>query len=223
MTVTVTSSAPLTLHDYQHELVTAARAAVGRSQSAAIVLPTGAGKTVVAGDIARRCLALGGDVLLLVHRRELVRQSLDTLHEAVPDIEVGVQAAGWPSKPWARLQVASIQTLARRDFARPFRLVIVDECHHTRAPTWAKVLERWPDAARIGLTATPERLDGKGLGEHFAEMVLGPNIQQLVERGYLAPTRTLTIPTGLSVLTTNRAGESRSDSEIFHQSRRRSR
>ena len=77
-------------------------------------------------------------------------------------------------------------------------LVVIDEAHHARAKTWETVLEaRWPNAKRIGLTATPERLDGKGLGEHFAEMVMGPTIPELVAVGSLAPSRTLRIPSSL--------------------------
>ena len=93
------------------------------------------------------------------------------------------------------LQVGMVQSIARRSYSVDPSLVIIDEAHHARAKTWEKVLATWPNAAKlIGLTATPQRLDGKGLGEHFAEMVLGPNIPDLVEQGYLAPCRILTLP-----------------------------
>ena len=184
--------------DYQLAAIEELRRACQRSGSALYRLPTGAGKTIVFAGIAQRAAARGKVTLLLVHRRELVRQAVDTLTEAVPGIPIGVEAAGWPSMPWARLQVASIQTLARRGALRfTPDLVGVDEAHHCRAPTWAKVLDRWPGVWRIGLTATPERLDGRGLGEHFAEMVHGPEIAELVAAGHLAPCRTLTIPSSL--------------------------
>ena len=170
------------------------------------MLPTGAGKTVVAGEIARLASAKGSRTLLLVHRRELVKQSVATLEEACDGLDVGVEAAGWPSMPWAPLQVGMVQSINRRKNDLNPNLVIVDEAHHARAKTWTNVLERWPRAKLIGLTATPERLDGKGLGEHFGTMVLGPSIQQLVENidpatgiPYLAPCRTMTIPVGLSL------------------------
>ena len=149
--------------------------------------------------------------MFLVHRRELVRQAVDTLTEAIPDVDIGVEAAGWPSKPWAPLQVGSIQSLARRTFRGRFRVVFVDEAHHCRAPTWEKVLDYWPDAWRIGLTATPERSDGKGLGQHFDVIVEGPSIRELVDGRYLAPTKTLTVPTSLkpSDARTDRHGEYR--------------
>ena len=214
--MTVTAPAALRLYPFQERMVAETRAALAEHGSAVLVLPTGGGKTIVAADIAQRAVARGSPVLMLVHRRELVRQAVDTLSEAVPHVEIGVEAAGWASKPWAPLQVASIQSLARRDrFVRPFRVVVVDECHHCRAPTWAKVLERWPDAWRIGLTATPERLDGKGLREHFETMVVGPNIRELVAEGYLAPTRTLTIPSGLrpEAMRLTRNGDVRGDDQ----------
>ena len=184
------------LRDYQQEDVGRLRQAVNRSGSVVYVLPTGGGKTVVAGEIARLAAAKGSPTLFLVHRRELVKQASSTLKDAVPGTPIGIEAAGWPRNPWALLQVGSVQTVVRRDVRKP-KLIIVDEAHHARAKTWEVVLDRWPRAKRIGLTATPERLDGKGLGEHFAEMVLGPTIPELVEDGHLAPCRVLRIPSGL--------------------------
>ena len=125
--------------------------------------------------------------MILVHRRELIRQTVATLRKHVTGVAVGVEAAGWPSVPWAPLQVGGVQSVVRRPNIRTPDLVIVDEAHHVRAATWEKVLARWPNAAVVGLTATPQRLDGKGLGEHFREMVTGPTIQELVAEGYLAP------------------------------------
>ena len=184
------------LRDYQHTDVGNIRAAIIRSGSVVYVLPTGAGKTVVASEIARLAADKGSQTLFLVHRRELVKQAVDTLTDAVPDVRIGVEASGFPQLPWAKLQVGMVQSIARRTIAKP-DLVIVDEAHHTRASTWTKVLDRWPQAKRIGLTATPERLDGRGLGTHFNEMVLGPTIKDLVAVGSLAPSRTLRIPSAL--------------------------
>ena len=169
------------------------RAAVTAHRSALYQLPTGGGKTVVAGEIARRAALKGASTMLIVHRRELVEQSLRTLREYVPGVPVGVEAAGWPSLPWAPLQVGMVQSIVRRKQVQTPDLVIVDEAHHVRASTWERVLARWPKARRVGLTATPERLDGKGLREHFAAMVQGPTIPELVGMKCLAPTKTLRI------------------------------
>ena len=135
--------------------------------------------------------------MFLVHRRELVKQTVDTLYETVPRAQIGTIVAGQMDMPWLPLQVGMVQTIVRRPKVANYDLIIIDEAHHARASSWEKVLNMWPKAKRIGLTATPERLDGKGLGEHFAEMVLGPTIPELVDMGWLAPTKVLRIPSGL--------------------------
>ena len=203
----------MTLRPYQQDAVARLRDAVTRYGSAVYVLPTGGGKTVVAAEIARRAHAKGSRTLLLVHRRELVAQAVATLAEACPGVSVGVEAAGWPAQPWADLQVGMVQSINRRAHTARPDLVIVDEAHHARAATWEKVLARWPGVPRIGLTATPERLDGKGLAEHFGNIVLGPTIDNLVEAGYLAPTRTLRVPSGLALagVRTTKNGDYRAD------------
>ena len=182
------------LRDYQTAAVGELQAAVNRSRTAVYTLPTGGGKTVVGGELARIAATYDSGTLFLVHRRELVKQAVETLEEYCPGLSIGVEAPGWPSIPWATLQVAMVQSLNRRKHKLPVKLVVVDEAHHVRAKTWENVLARYQHAALVGLTATPERLDGKGLGEFFAELILGPSIPELVERGDLAPCRTLTLP-----------------------------
>ena len=185
------------------------REAVRSHGSVVYVCPTGSGKTVVAAEMARLASKNGKRTLLLVHRRELVKQAVLTLAEACPGLTVGVEAAGWPSSPWAQLQVGMVQSIARRPYTVLPDLVIIDEAHHARASTWEKVLSLWPNAARVGLTATPQRLDGKGLGEHFSTMVLGPSIHELVDDGWLAPSLTLRIPSDLDLtgVRTDKNGE----------------
>lgn len=163
-------------------------------------LPTGAGKTHVAGMLSTRLRADGGKMLVLVHRRELVDQSCRTLDRAGLGGEYGVIQSGRPPSPWAPIQVASVFTLAKRleQYARiDFQMIVIDECHHAKARTWERILQRWPRAWHLGLTATPGRLDGKPLGDLFEKIIAGPNIGQLVQRKYLAPTEMLWIPQGL--------------------------
>lgn len=192
-------TAPLTLYPFQTELVNEARASATAGRHPLITVATGAGKTVVAANIAKRAADLGSSTLFVVHRRELVKQTVATLRKAVgDDFPMGIIAAGFNELPWARLQVASVQTLIRRDLSQLNPdLIIFDEAHHMRASTWELIPLRWPDAIRLGLTATPVRRDGKGLGEHYDDLVLGPPMAELVHGGYLAPTLTLTIPSGL--------------------------
>jgi superfamily II DNA or RNA helicase len=78
-----------------------------------------------------------------------------------------------------------------RDF---FQLVIIDEAHHSNAGTWAKVLDHFQSAHVLGVTATPIRLDGRGLGEHYQAMVEGPSAAWLTDNGYLASARVLAPP-----------------------------
>ena len=210
MTITAIAR-PSTARDYQLRAVDELREAVRRHKSAVYVLPTGGGKTLVAGLIAQRATERGGQVMLVVHRRELVRQAVDTLTEFVPGMAIGVEAPGWPSMPWAPLQICMVQSMVRRGHVARMRpsIVIWDEAHHVRASTWERAMSWWPGVPSLGLTATPERLDGKGLGAHFGMMVEGPSIQRLVSDGWLAPCRTLTVPTSLDLtgLTQNRSGE----------------
>lgn len=199
------------LRDYQETAVVQLREAIKLYGSAVYVLSTGAGKTVVAGMIAQRVTAKGGQIMLVVHRKELVRQAIDTLQEVMPDLQVGVEAPGWTSIPWAPLQVGTIQSMVRRPHVASMRptVVIFDEAHHARASTWEQVVAWWPKTPRIGLTATPERLDGKGLSTHFGSMIEGPPMYELVKEGWLAPCRTLTIPININLegIKPNSAGE----------------
>ena len=209
--MTTTLAQPSTARDYQTQAVDELREAVRRHTSAVYVLPTGGGKTVVAGLIAQLATARGGQVMLVVHRRELVKQAVETLMKFVPGLALGVEAPGWPSMPWAPLQICMVQSMVRRDHVARMKptIVIWDEAHHVRASTWEKALAWWPGVPSLGLTATPERLDGKGLGAHFGAMVEGPTIQRLVSDGWLAPCRTLTVPSSLDLsgLTRNKSGE----------------
>lgn len=186
----------MSLYDFQTADVARLRTSVVQHRSAVYVLPTGGGKTVVAGEIARGAAAKGTQTLLTVHRRELVQQAARTLQEACPGLDIGYIAAGLPETPWAPMQIGMVQTLARRDTTIRPGLIVVDEAHHVRAATWERVLERWPDVPRVLLTATPERLDGKGLGEAAAVMVEGPSIRELVAMQRLAPVRVLQVPEG---------------------------
>jgi DNA repair protein RadD len=156
------------------------------------VLPTGAGKTVCFSHIAQSAARKGNRVLIAVHRQELLDQACRSL-----PMPHGVIAANRAMDLSAAVQVASVQTLARRLHKLPrdfFQLVIIDEAHHSNAGTWAKVLDHFHQAHLLGVTATPIRLDGRGLGEHYQAMVEGPSAAWLTDNGYLAPARVLAPP-----------------------------
>jgi superfamily II DNA or RNA helicase len=149
-----------------------------------VQLPTGGGKTVIAATVAAGAHGKGRRVMFLVHRDELVRQTARTFADF--GIPHGLIAAGHPT-PDALVSVASVQTLARRlDRVPEPALLFVDEAHHAVAGTWGRILAAWPNAFVIGLSATPERLDGRGLGDVFQHMVTGPSTADLIASGYLS-------------------------------------
>jgi superfamily II DNA or RNA helicase len=149
-----------------------------------LVAPTGSGKTVIFSYVTANAAAKGNRTLVLVHRAELLNQT----HAALSQLEVphGLIAAGKTADHSHLTQVASVQTLIRRlDHVRPPDLIVIDEAHHATAGAWATVLARWPNARVLGVTATPQRLDGKGLGEVFDDLIRGPEVTKLIEGGYL--------------------------------------
>ena len=187
-----------TLRPYQLQAVAEIRQAYqARHRSVLFVLPTGGGKTVLFSHITRETAARGNRVCILVHRAELLRQasaSLDAL-----DVPHGLIAANRSMDLSRPVQVASVQTLARRLHHIPpdfFNLLVIDEAHHSNAGTWARVLEHCRAARVLGVTATPIRCDGRGLGEWYSAMVLGPTPAELTEAGFLAPARVLAPPIG---------------------------
>lgn len=151
-----------------------------------IVLPTGGGKTVVGASIIRSATEKGSRVLFLAHRRELIQQTADKLNRF--GVRHGVIMAGERQALQHPVQVASIQTLARRrDALKAVDLIFFDEAHHAAAGTYTDVLAWYPQARVVGLTATPWRLDGRGLADIFDAHVLVRSPRELKEEGFLVP------------------------------------
>jgi superfamily II DNA or RNA helicase len=177
------------LRDYQQAAIDRARNALANGARAiCLVCPTGGGKTVIGSDIVRRTVERGGRALWLAHRTELVDQAAGTLERL--GLRVGAIAAGSqrPPNPYAPVQVASIQTLLARAEARPRATVVVfDECHHAASDTYSTLLGAYSDSVRIGLTATPERGDGRGLGNMFDRLLVVARIRELTDAGALVP------------------------------------
>lgn len=175
------------LRDYQQSAVDRLRLSFRSGKRAPLlVLPTGGGKTYVFCYIASQASERGSRVLILVHRQELLRQTSRSLERL--GVVHGLIAPG-ASPTHDAVQVASVQTLARRIDRMTWRpdLIVVDEAHHAVAGTWAKVLAAWPAARVLGVTATPVRLDGRGLGDAFDDLVVGPSVADLVAHGHLSP------------------------------------
>jgi DNA repair protein RadD len=157
-------------------------------RSILLVAPTGSGKTVIASAIVASTTRR---VLVVAHRREIVNQTSDKL--TARGVAHGIIQAGDEKKlrPTAAVQVASIQTLHARAIRSSTMLMpladllIIDECHHCPATTYQKVVEAYPNAIVLGLTATPCRGDGRGLGGIFKCMIECPQVPDLSEQGYL--------------------------------------
>ncbi len=180
------------LRPYQEEAISAARECFKRgAKRLLLTCPTGGGKTVVASSIIRSAEQLGSRVVFLAHRRELLQQTSEKL--ARFGVHHGLVQAGVQMKLGARVQVASVQTLVNRlDVIQPPDLLVIDEAHHSTAGSYQTLLNHFSRARVIGLTATPWRLDGKGLGELFDTHVNATTPFELHSQGFLAPVRCFT-------------------------------
>lgn len=179
----------ITLRPYQEEAIEQTRALIRAGKRNILInAPTGAGKTLLGARILRGAYDKGSPTLFLAHRRELIEQSAAKIQDAGIS-EYGIIMAGAKrDNRDALVQVASIQTLIRRELP-PAKIVIIDEAHRAAAKTYRDIVANFPSAVILGLSATPERQDGKGLDDLFETMVTVSTIPDLIEQGYLmAPT-----------------------------------
>lgn len=154
---------------------------------------TGSGKTRIAAEIVALAQAKRTPVLFLAPRRELITQAAQAF--ARLGLRPGIIMAGERPARLLDIQIASFDTLHARairgkSMAMPEAgVVIVDEAHLSLAETRKDIIEHYRDAVVIGLTATPARGDGRGLGEIYQDLVMGPSIPHLTEEGFLVPLR----------------------------------
>lgn len=201
--------------DYQEEAIQAAfKAWTEGTQRPAVVLPTGAGKTVIFSHLASQFrdwrTAANGDalgprrVVILVHRDELADQTLAKLSVIAPDLHLGKVKAG-DDEIGADVMVCSVQTLARerrahrlldaQAYAGDIGLVIVDECHHAVADSYRNIMaalgcyDSSSPVKAIGFTATLARGDGRGLGGVWDEVVFTRSILWMISKGHLVDVR----------------------------------
>ena len=163
------------LRPYQTELITRTRKswAAGHKRPC-IVLGCGGGKSVIVAEIARKTTENKKRVLFIVHRKELCDQIRHTFE--------------WWGVDMDFCTIGMVQTVTRRlTKIRPPSLIITDENHHCLANSYRRIYEAFPDAYCVGVTATPVRLDGSGLGDVNDDLVIGPPTRWLIDNGYLAP------------------------------------
>lgn len=170
------------LRPYQSEAINNIRNAFRSHKRVLFVCPTGGGKTMIFCEIAK---ASTKRVLILAHRKELIEQASERI--GVPH---GVIMSGVAPDYSQRIQIASVMTMANRLHKFNPDFIIVDECHHAVAGSWEKITSAYPNAFILGVTATPCRLDGKGLKQAFDVLVEGPTIKTLINMNFLVNPKT---------------------------------
>lgn len=165
------------LRPYQSELVEQVRQAWRQGyKSPCIVLPCGGGKSCIVADMARRTTENEKRVLFIVHRKELCEQIERTFRQWGVNMEL--------------CRIGMVQTITRRlTKIEPPDLIITDENHHSRAKGYMRIYEAFPDAYKIGVTATPVRLDGKGLKDVNDKLIVGISVEELIKLHCLSPFR----------------------------------
>lgn len=187
-------SAPLPdqrpLRDYQTRACAETEEAWSTCRAVCLVAPTGSGKTRMGSELAVRAKVANqaARILWVTHRTELIEQSRDALEER--GLDVGTLSARQMDNTEADTIVASWQTLVSRSTVRPAAdLLIVDEAHHAAAEEWATILDAYPEAKLLGLTATPQRRDGKPLAPPFERLVVAAQYSELLKAGHLVACR----------------------------------
>ena len=193
------------LRKYQSE----ARAAIhtewdGGRLRTLLVLPTGTGKTVVFAKITEDQVRDGDRVLILAHRGELLDQAADKLSRVT-----GLKCATEKAEEtclgqWYRVTVGSVQSLQQekrlaRFPADYFGTIIIDEAHHAITDGYRRVIDHFPDARLLGVTATPDRGDMRDLGAVFDSLAYEYTLPQAIKDGYLVPIKALTVPLKLDI------------------------
>lgn len=190
----------ITPHPYQSEVIAGVADLWRRGhRRVASVVATGGGKTFIFSFVARMAIEAGAPVLVLAHRRELLAQAIESLREVNPDARVGL-LQGRVKQFRAQVVVGSVQTASTPTTlallkTRNWGLIIVDECHHSTADTYVRVLRELgaynaDGPLVLGVTATLDRADGQALGQIF-EQIAEPQVGllDLIKRGYLVPPR----------------------------------
>lgn len=169
-----------------------------------LVLPTGCGKTIVFAKVAEDCVRQGYRVLILAHRGEILEQAADKIKKSTNlgcATEIAEQTC---LGSWFRITVGSVQSMQREkrlsQFSEDyFNVIIIDEAHHCISDGYQKVLQHFPSAKVLGVTATPDRGDMRNLGEFFESLAYEYTLPKAIREGYLSPIKAMTIPLQLDL------------------------
>lgn len=177
------------LREYQNELIVGARKHFRAGRKRVLLqLATGGGKTALTARMIRNAVERERRTWFNVHRRELAAQVAKALQKE--GVEYGLIMPKARVNRDALVQICSIPTLVNRldRYPKP-DFIVFDECHHVAAGSWSKIANAFPDVYQLGLSATPQRLDGAGLGHYFDAMVCGPSASWLIDHNYLSEFR----------------------------------
>lgn len=171
------------LYDYQLDMVQRIEEAFKSRQSVMVQMPTGTGKTHVLVSVVKNeeRRVKNPCVWIIAHRRELVSQIEDTL------VSFGIEPYSEANKD-SKIRVLSIQWLTRhyQEIETSPSLIVIDEAHHTLAKTYAEVINAYPKAKKLGVTATPCRLNRNGFTDLFDELLCSYTIAQFIKDGHLS-------------------------------------
>lgn len=164
-----------------------------------LVLPTGCGKTIVFAKVTEECVRNGDRVLILAHRGELLEQAADKIAKATGLGCATEKAEASCLGSWFRIVVGSVQTMMREKRLRQFPedyfdTIIIDEAHHCTSDSYQRVLQHFPEAKVLGVTATPDRGDMRNLGSVFESLAYEYTLPKAIKEGYLSPIKAVTIP-----------------------------
>lgn len=168
-------------------------------QNTLLVLPTGCGKTIVFAKVAEECVRRGDRVLILAHRGELLDQAADKIGNSTGLGCATEKAEQSCLGSWFRIVVGSVQSMMREKRLSQFpddyfNTIIIDEAHHCISDSYQKVLNHFPKANVLGVTATPDRGDMKNLGTVFESLAYEYTLPKAIKEGYLSPIKAVTIP-----------------------------
>ena len=183
----------INLRPYQKTAIDDTRAALRNHRNVLLQAPTGSGKTVLASYMLDRATQNNKTGFFICHRKELIDQTSQTFNKM--GIDHSFIANGYQYNKYQPIQICSIDTLKNRlDKIPPPDFCIWDESHHLGAAGWARVHDHYDQAYHVGLSATPTRLDGKGLDDRFDHLIPGPQVLWLIEQGYLAKYQLFSVP-----------------------------